>query len=56
MPGALGWLATWHGFANAMLWLVTLPYLANALYWFAFSRVYPRDVAAQRAGRAATAV
>ncbi len=53
---ALGWLATWHGFANAMLWLVTLPYLANALYWFAFYRVYPRDVAAQRAGRAATAV
>jgi len=32
---------------------VTLPYLANALCWFAFYRVYPRDVAAQRTAREA---
>jgi MFS family permease len=50
---ALGALAQWYGFASAMLWLVTLPYLANALCWFAFYRVYPRDVAAQRTAREA---
>ena len=48
---ALGALAQRYGFANAMLWLVTLPYLANALCWFAFYRVYPHDVAAQRTQR-----
>jgi MFS family permease len=46
---AMGYLAKTYGLQNVMLWMVTVPYLANAAYWFLFYRVYPRDVARQKA-------
>ena len=51
----LGRLADAWGLPTVMFWMVTVPYAINAVYWFLFYRVYPRDVAAMQAHRAATA-
>lgn len=49
---ALGYLAQTFGLQKVMLWMVTVPYAINAVYWFLFYKVYPKDVAAQRARQA----
>ncbi len=50
---ALGYLGQAFGLPTVMFWLITVPYAINAVYWFLFYRVYPQDVAAQKARRAA---
>lgn len=40
------------GLQNTMLWLVSAPYAINALFWFLFYRVYPKDVANNKAALA----
>ncbi len=49
----LGRLTDPWGLPTVMFWMVTVPYAINAVYWFLFYRVYPQDVAAQKARRAA---
>lgn len=53
MSLGLGYAAQAWGLPTVMFWMITVPYAINAAYWFLFYRTYPRDVAAEKARRAA---
>ncbi|MFT2817486.1 MFS transporter [Leifsonia sp. A12D58] len=46
---AFGFLADSLGLQTLMFWFITIPYLLNAVLWTVMYRIYPKDLAAQRA-------